>query len=267
MTRLAGSSVFITGASSGIGAQLARELCGRGARVGLVARRSERLEELAGELAGGPGVAWAAADVTEAEALFQALERLAEELGGTDVVVANAGSNYQERPHKPGIAVGLYDLNVAGMLRLFDWALPRFLERRRGHLVGISSVASFFGLPGNAAYCGSKAAMRIHLQSLRVTLKRRGIAVTTICPGFVKSELTEDFRGPMPFLWETDRAVRVIADAIEKDRGEVVFPWQLRLMVRALRVLPPGVLEWMLTRGGRASRGERRRRASTAGEG
>jgi short-subunit dehydrogenase len=258
VTRLAGSAVVITGASSGIGAQLARELSGRGARVGLVARRAERLEELAAELEGGPGAAWAAADVTDGAGLCAALDRLEEELGGTDVVIANAGTNRLERPHEPGVAVELYDLNVAGMLRLFDWALPRFLQRRRGHLVGISSVASFFGLPGNAAYCGSKAAMRIHLQALRVTLKRRGIAVTTICPGFVESELTDDFPGPMPFLWPTDRAARTIADAVEAGRGEVVFPWQMRWIVRGSRLLPRPLFEWVLTRGAQRRGGPER---------
>lgn len=250
MIRLAGRAVLITGASSGIGAHLARELARRGARVGLLARREDRLRELAGELAESGGTAaWAEADVTRSEGLGEALDRLAEELGGVDVAVANAGYGRPEPPHKfrPGRALSMYDTNLFGMLRVIDWALPRFLERRGGHLVGVASVASFLGMTHNASYCGSKAAMRVHLQSLRVSLRPYGVAVTTICPGFVKSELTDKNQFHMPFLWETGRAARKIADAIEKRRGEVVFPWQMKLVILVTRLLPTALVERVLT--------------------
>ncbi len=251
MSKLENKSVLITGASSGIGAFLARELVRRGARVGLLARREEALRELAGELRDGGGrAAWAAADVTDGGALAAALDALDAELEGTDVVVANAGYNVPERPwqFEPGAAIEMYDANLFGMLRLIDWALPRFLEAGRGHIVGVASVASFVGFARNSAYCGSKAAMRVHLQSLRTTLRPRGIAVTTICPGFVKSELTDKVKFPMPFIWETDRAARLIAGAIEKRRGEVVFPWQLVLLKQLLvRLMPVGVLDRLMS--------------------
>lgn len=251
MTRLAEKAVLITGASSGIGAHLAHEAVRRGARVGLIARREDRLRDLAAEIEGAGGrVAWAAADVTDAEGLHGALDRVAEELGGDDVIVANAGYGRPESPrkYKPGRAMTLYDTNLFGTLRTFDWALPRYLERRSGHLVGVASVASFLGFPDHAAYCGSKAAMRVHLQSLRCSLTRYGVTVTTICPGYVKSELTDLNEHKMPFLWETDRAARKIADAIEKGRGEVVFPWQMKLLLSlALRFLPTAFLEGRMT--------------------
>lgn len=254
MTRIQDRTVLITGASSGIGAQLAREVVQRGGRAGLIARREDRLEELARELREDSGrddaAAWASADVRDAEALFQALSKTADDLGGADVVVANAGYSIVEKPreHKPGRAVNLYDVNLLGMLRTLDWALPRFVERRRGHLVGVASVASYFGAPGTSSYCGSKAAMRIHLQGLRVTLKKHGVRVTTICPGFVESELTDEYDGKMPFLWETDRAARKMADAIEKNRGEVIFPWQMKILVKVFRCLPTSWLEAILSR-------------------
>ncbi len=250
MTRLAEKAVLITGASSGIGAHLAREAARRGARVGLLARREERVRDLAAEIeeAGGRA-AWAAADVTDTEGLHAGLDRLADELQGDDVVVANAGYGRPEPPYKfkPGRAMTMYDTNLLGTLRTFDWALPRYLERRSGHLVGVASVASYLGMADNAAYCGSKAAMRVHLQSLRCSLRPYGVAVTTICPGFVKSELTDINEFPMPFLWETERAARKIADAIEKGRSEVVFPWQMKLiLILALRVLPNALVERLL---------------------
>lgn len=252
MPSLAEKSVLITGASSGIGAYLARELVRRGARVGLVARREEKLEALAEELrAAGGRAAWARADVLDGEDLTRALDAVTVELAGADVVVANAGYAWPEPPHRfvPGAALQMYDVNLFGMLRLIDWALPRFLATGKGHIVGIASAASFAGLKDNAAYCDSKAAMRIHLQALRTSLKGRGIAVTTICPGFVKSELTAEVKFPMPFLWETDRAARTIATAIEKRRGEVLFPWQLLLLKQVMmRLLPVAALEAVIRR-------------------
>ena len=250
-----GRTVYVTGASSGIGAQLARELAGRGATVGLLARRGERLRELAGEIADGGGTAgWRAADVTDRGALHAACAALAAEIGEPDVAIANAGWNrFESMPNfKPGRALAIYDTNLYGFLHLVDWVLPRFLERGAGQLVGVSSLASYVGFPNNAAYSGSKAAMRLHLQSLRLSLKRRGIAVTTICPGFVDSELTAKNRYRMPFLWPTDRACRYMADAIDKRRGEVAFPWQMRLVVCLLlaRLIPRALLERLMARGG-----------------
>ena len=251
MSRLRDKSVLITGASSGIGAELARVLARRGAKVGLLARRDERLRELADEIrADGGTVAWAVADVTETESLERGLEATSRELGGVDVVVMNAGYGRPEPPHKfrPGSALQMYDTNLLGMLRCIDWARPGFLERGDGHLVGVASIASFLGMTNSASYCGTKAAMRVHLQGLRVSLKPYGVAVTTICPGFIESELTEKNKFPMPFLWKTERAAKKIANAIEKKRGEVVFPWQMRaLIILASKLLPTVLTERLIT--------------------
>lgn len=246
-----GKTVIITGASSGIGESLAKELARRGAKVGLLARREDRLRALADQIAGGGArAAWAAADVCDGEALKEALDSLRKELGDPDVVVANAGTNHPETPKnfQPGKALDLYDINLLGMLRLIDWALPGFLERGKGQIVGVASLASYIGLPANAAYSGSKAAMRVHLQSLRVSLRPRGIAVTTICPGFVKSELTDRVKFPMPFMWETERATRYIANAMERRRGEVAFPWPMALFMGFVARLPVGLAELLLRR-------------------
>ena len=249
MAGWSGKIVLISGASSGIGAELARELGRRGAKLGLIARRTERLQELADELEDVTEVAWQAADVCDDDGLSAALDGLAEALGGVDVIVANAGYGHPEPPHRfqAGDSIRMYDTNVLGMLRMIDWALPRFLAQGSGHIVGVASMASYLGLANMASYCGTKAAMRVHLQGLRVGLAAYGIAVTTICPGFVDSELTAKHQTPMPFFWPTDRAVRLIADAIEKRRGEVAFPWQMRLLLGFFsRCLPTSWTEALL---------------------
>lgn len=243
---------IISGASSGIGESLALELARRGAKVGLLARREDRLAALADKVRGetGSDAAFAAADVADTEATHAALDRLHDRLGGCDIVIANAGYGRPESPRKfePGRAMAMYDVNLFGTLRMIDWALPRFVEARRGHIVGVASVASYLGLPHAAAYCGGKAAMRIHLQSLRLSLRRHGVAVTTICPGFVKSELTDLNKSPMPFMWPTDRATRRIADSIAGKRAEDVFPWQMKTMVAIMTRLPLGLREGLLAR-------------------
>lgn len=244
-------SVLITGASSGIGAALAHELAHRGARVALLARRENLLGELAEEIRSKGGrVAWAAGNVDDEASLHPALDRLAAELGGIDIVVSNAGHGKPEPPDefRPGHAMSVYNTNLLGMLRTFDWALPGMLERRRGYLVGICSVAAFFGFADNPGYCGSKAAMRIHLQSLRLSVKAYGIDVTTICPGYVRTPLVEQNEFELPFIWEADRAARKIADIMEKRRREVIFPWQMTgLVVLLSRLLPTPLAERMMS--------------------
>lgn len=251
MSKLSGQVILISGASSGIGEGLARELARRGAKLGLLARRADRLNALADDLSGQTQVAWQAADVCDDDGLARAMDRLEEELGGVDMIVANAGYGHPEPPHRlrAGDSIRMYDTNVFGMLRMIDWALPRFLKKGSGHIVGVASMASYLGMPNMASYCGTKAAMRVHLQGLRVGLAKYGIAVTTICPGFVDSELTaKNKKAPMPFFWPTERAVRLIADALEKRRGEVAFPWQMRLLLGTLSRLPTTWTEALLRR-------------------
>lgn len=248
MAYLTDKKILIAGASSGIGAELARELVRRGARVGLLARRTDRLQELAQEL--GSASVWAEADVRDTSALEAACNELEAALGGVDMVIANAGYGHPELPHKfrKGAALAMYDTNVLGMLRLFDWALPKFLEKRAGHLVGVASMASFIGITNMGSYCGSKAAMRVHMQGLRAGLAPYGVAVTAICPGFVKSELTDQNKGPMPFFWSTERAARKIADALEKRRGQLTFPWQMSFLIGLAVRLPVRWVDFLLRR-------------------
>jgi NAD(P)-dependent dehydrogenase (short-subunit alcohol dehydrogenase family) len=253
MSGFANKVVLITGGSSGIGAEMARQLVGQGARVGVLARRANLLQELNVELGGGDNIAWAQADVRDPSQLTAALDQLATDLGPADIVVANAGvANTAPLDGRSlGAAEAMYETNLFGMLRLIDWALPEFLARGSGHIVGVSSLASYVGIPASASYSGSKAAMRVHLQALRVALKPKGIAVTTLCPGFIESPMTDDADFAMPFKLPVDEAVRRMLNAIEHEKGEYAFPVPMRLGIGNVARLPASATERVLGLGNR----------------
>jgi short-subunit dehydrogenase len=247
---------IVTGASTGIGAALARELARRGFAVGLIARRVELLEQLAAEIRGAGGTAAAAsADVTDRAATTTAVQALEAALGPCDLLVANAGSG------NPTPAVRLpvdtildtMRLNYDGVVHAVFAALPGMLERRRGHVAVVSSVAGFRGLPTHGGYCASKAAVSTLFESLRPELAAAGIAATAIHPGFVETPLTARNRFPMPFIMTAERAARIIADGLAARRADVTFPWQLRVaMGWAGRWMPNWL--WDLAVGGQAKK-------------
>jgi len=252
-------TVFITGASSGIGAALARELAARGARLALVARRAERLEALATELgARGTKVVTFTADVTRDGALEEAAAAAEQQLGAIDVAVANAGFGVAG----PLVRLTLadyrrqFETNVFGVLRTIYATLPA-LRRVRGRLVLMGSVAGYVPTPGLTPYDMSKFAVRALAESLRVELRAMGVTVTLISPGFVVSEISRvDNQGklhdrdasPVP-AWirmPTAKAARQIADAVAAGRREAIitrhgklgvffyrhFPWLVRAAIR-----------------------------------
>jgi short-subunit dehydrogenase len=238
---------IITGASSGIGWSLAQELARQGTRVGLVARRREKLEELADEITRQGGrSALAAADVGHQSQVTEAIQQLARELGPVELLVANAGIGMPTLLNPTNIAdvEAMFRINVLGMIYAFDAVLPQMIERRAGHLAGISSMASYMGLPGESAYCASKAAMNTYLEGLRIRVRDYGIAVSTICPGFVRTPMTEVNKFHMPWLLEADDAARRIVRALVRRKKVFNFPWQMACLVAITRWLP----DWMLVR-------------------
>jgi len=232
-------NVFLTGASSGIGAALAAEFARRGATLGLVARRREALEALAAKLPGQHHCH--AVDVTDKAAVRAAGQAFEQATGGADLVVANAGISV-------GVLTEHYEdldafgdvlaTNVLAMAYTFHPFIAPMRGRGRGTLVGIASVGGVRGLPGSEAYCASKAAVISYCESLRVELKRSGVKVVTIAPGFVRTPLTAKNPYRMPFLMEPEAFARKAVDAMLAGVSYKVIPWQMAVVAKLLRLLP-----------------------------
>lgn len=234
--------VFLTGASSGIGEALAIEISKQGAILGLLARRAELLRELAEKCEAAGGAArYFACDVTDAAAVQKAADALREEFGRVDVLIANAGiggNNKETRALQPEFVKQVIDINVMGAVNSVYAVLPQMLERGQGQLVAISSLAGFRGLPKSAAYSASKGAMTNLFESIRLDVQDKGVAVTIIQPGFIKTPLTSGRKNKMPFLMELEDAVPLFLNAIEKRKKFAAFPWQLATFVRLGRIFP-----------------------------
>lgn len=232
--------VFLTGASSGLGEALARRYASQGSVLGLVARRESELARLAAQLAPAT-VATYAADVRDADALARAGADFVARFGVPDVVIGNAGvSRGTLTEHAEDLPAfrAVLETNVLGLVHTFHPFVAPMTKAGAGVLVGIASVAGFRGLPGSGAYCGSKSAAITYLESLRVELRPRGIAVLTICPGFIATPLTSRNPYRMPFLMQADEAARKVAKAIEQRRRFTVIPLGMAVFGRLLKWLP-----------------------------
>ena len=241
--------VLITGASSGLGWALAEHLSGCGARVGLTARREEKLRALAEKIrAGGGRAEFAAADVADAPALEAALRSLTDALGPCDVLIANAGMHRYTRGDvfSGACARDVFAVNVNGVITAIDTVLPAMIEHRAGHIATVASIAAMVGLPEVGAYSASKAALVTLMESLRVDLHRFGVRVTTICPGFIETPMIASHpRKVLKFLLSAEAAAGKIERAIRRGKAEYWFPWQMWLAARLVRALPFGVYRWI----------------------
>jgi short-subunit dehydrogenase len=233
--------VMITGASSGIGRGLAVQIGRRGAKLGLVARRVEVIDEVVQEIEAAGGEALALpADVQHVDSISAAADKLRASLGPIDVLIANAGigPTRDAADFSAEEVSDVLNVNVIGASNSVATVIPEMVARGSGQLVAISSLAAYRGLPRSAAYCASKAAVSAFFESLRLDLEPRGIDVTIIHPGFIKTPLTKGRDAQMPYLMELDDAVGKMVRAIEKRRKRYSFPWQLATIVRAGMLMP-----------------------------
>ncbi|MGH8494383.1 MAG: SDR family NAD(P)-dependent oxidoreductase [Moraxellaceae bacterium] len=239
-------SAVIVGASRGIGASLARELAGRGYRLGLLARNQEQLQALAAELrAQGASVETAALDVTDEAQVAPVLGALMQKLGHIDVVIANAGVLGWRKAGDGNLAEDrrILETNLFGAIAVIDAAVAQFKQQKGGHMVGISSISAYRGIPGSGAYSASKAALTNYLEALRMEVSNRGIAVTIVHPGFVKTDIGPGME-KYPFVADPAQVAREIADGIARKKKNLIvprFPWSL--IMPAMRLIPDSIMK------------------------
>jgi short-subunit dehydrogenase len=254
--RFAGRGAIVTGASSGIGRAVAFRLAQRGCRVGLMARRAEPLRELVAQInheIGGGMAEFVVADVSDRSQVLAAARQLSDGIGPVDLLVAAAGIGLPDRldPLSVDAIETLVRVNLLGVVYAIEAVLPEMLQRGHGHIAAVSSVGAYKGMPGSGGYCASKAAVNTLLEALRIELRGSGVAVTTICPGFVRTAMTAENAFYMPGLLEADEAGRRIVRALERRRKVYNFPWQTTLLMKLARRMPDALLaRWLPRKGG-----------------
>lgn len=252
MSYFGGRIVVISGASSGIGAALSIHLASRGAKLALVARRSQLLSEVAEKClqAGGSLPLILSADVTSEEEMGRVREQVLEGLGTPDIVIANAGLGIAQTARRmdTGTIRRTMEVNVIGVSNLLVPFIKDMLERGSGQLVAVSSLAGLRGLPTSAAYCASKSAVTTFMEGLRVDLRGTGVTSTVIQPGFVATPMTAPNRFKMPFLLTPDQAAGHVMKALERRCSRYAFPWQMGLAMRFLRGLPDWLYDRLMSR-------------------
>lgn len=240
---LAGSRIWITGASAGIGRELARELARRGALVAVSARNADALAELAD---GERGITAVPMDITDLASVREGVERIQREMGPIDIAVLNAGTYTPVTPQE--FSSELFrpqlEVNIMGTVACIEAVLPTMMARRSGRIAVVASVTGFAALPMASAYGASKAFLISMCDSLRADLAGggSGVEVTTIAPGFVHTGLTEQNDFKMPFVIDVDQAARTIADGLEKGAAEIAFPRRMSFAMKAIGRFLPGPL-------------------------
>jgi short-subunit dehydrogenase len=232
-------AVFITGASSGLGAALARYYAAQGHVVGLLARRGDRLRALADTLPGTPHLY--VVDVCDRQALHAAAADFIQKAGRVDIVIASAGisaGTLTEQTEDFAVFKAIFDTNVLATVSTFEPFVSHMKLARAGTLVGIASVAGVRGLPGAGAYSASKSAVTTYCESLRLELKPFDVGVVTIAPGYINTEMTAKNPYSMPFLLEADVFATRAARAIAQENSYTVIPWQMGVVGKIMRALP-----------------------------
>jgi short-subunit dehydrogenase len=232
---------LITGAGSGIGRELALSLSRMGTAIAAVDCAEDGLRKLENDIQSQQGrCATAVLDVTDARRLQDAVADLEKTLGPTDLLIASAGLGLETSglDYRAEVMNMVMNVNLLGVSNSIAAVLPGMLQRRRGHLVALSSLASYRGLPRMLAYCASKAGVNAMMEGLRVEIEHEGLFTTTICPGWIRTPMTAPVAGRLPRMLEVDDAARRILWAIERKRRFYAFPAAMVWQMRFLNILP-----------------------------
>ena len=232
--------IIITGASSGLGKALAKHYASLGSTLGLIARNKTSLESLVNELPDTTSIFYDI-DVRDAESMQSAASDFIQRYGCPDIVIANAGisqGTLTEYAEDSKVFESILATNVTGIVNTFQPFITVMRTQGKGNLVGISSVASYRGLPGASAYSSSKAAANSYLESLRVEMYGSGVSVITICPGYIVTPMTANNPFQMPFIMTAETAAKKIVHIINHKKVFSVIPWQMGIVARILKLLP-----------------------------
>jgi short-subunit dehydrogenase len=273
-------NIFITGASSGLGSALAHEYAKRhvnsnknntkenyasasridtglqgssvnDVNIGLVGRDSERLQKLAAALQNQYNISCAiyALDVRDATALETAANDFMQQYGTPDIVIANAGvsrGTLTEEKDDIKAVQAIFDINVMGIVHTFSPFIAAMKAAGKGQLVGVASVAGIRGIPGSGAYSASKAAVISYCESLRTEMQHFNISVSTIAPGYIRTPMTDLNPYKMPFLMDADVFAHKFANAVEAKVRFKIIPWQMGVVARLMRFIPPFLWDWVM---------------------
>ncbi len=241
--------IWLTGASSGIGEAFAKKLCTIPCKLAITARNDEKLSEFVQSAAGEAAEVRAyAGDVTSPERMSEIAAEISNDFGSIDILVANAGTHIPTEVTDFNVAEyrKIAEINYFGVLNCINAVLPAMRERGKGHIVGVSSVAGYRGLPRAAAYGASKAAVTHFLESLRLDLEPFGIDVSVVSPGFVKTPLTDKNDFEMPFLISAEQAAEEMLKGIQNKDYEIHFPKRFTYFLKFLRILPIGLYHYII---------------------
>lgn len=244
-------NILITGASSGIGYQLAKDFAKEGANLALLSRRKNILDDLAEELKyANTKIITAHCDVTSEEEVKTAFNLVKKEFDTIDIAILNAGTSHRVsiEEFNRDLITDIFNVNIIGLSNCLYEIIPDFIKRKSGMIVGVSSLAESRGFPRSAAYCASKTAASAFLESIRVELKKYKVKVITVKPGFVKTPMTDKNEFEMPLLMNVEKASKIILNGIKKEKRIIQFPLRTVLGAKVLKFLPDSLFDYLLSR-------------------
>ena len=243
--------ILITGASTGIGKEIAKLLAEKNCSLALIARRGELLDELVEQIkTKNPNIKSYVCNVVKPGEVKKVFTEIREHFKKIDIAILNAGvgSKSSAEDYSYENAKNTFGVNVLGIVNCVENLLPDFIKHKAGMIVGVSSLADSRGWQGSGFYCASKAAATLLLENLRVELKPFNIKVITVKPGFVETPMTEKNKFPMPFLMSAEKAAKIIIDGIKKEKRIIQFPLPTVLSAKLMRIVPEFLFEYISTK-------------------
>lgn len=243
-------NVLISGASSGIGLALAKDLSKEDCNLILLARRKNLLDDFISESNISHKAFAFQCDVSNKEESKKVFDEIISKYGKVDIAILNAAVNSRNKAGKfdSSDAEYIISVNYLGLIYWIELILPDFIKDRRGTIVGVSSLADAKGFPGSGFYCASKAAVTHILESLRIEMKKFNVKVITVKPGFVKTPMTDKNEFHMPFLMDVSKSSKIILNGIRKGRRIIEFPLPTTIGSKILKFMPTALFEWLLSR-------------------